>query len=325
MCERETALTVEPAKKDSPDVSVIIVSWNAVAYLEKCLRSLRTVTGVTLEIIVVDNASTDGSPEVVRRQYPDVILLEQASNTGFARANNIGIMLARGRYLALINSDVEVEPGTIGYLVKYMDENAGVGMTGPRIVGRDGMLQKSARRFPTLGRVCCRAIGLDNLFPSLSFFSHEAEANVDVLSGCFWLVRREALAGVGLLDERFFMYGEDIDWCKRFNDKRWLVTYLPQVQALHYGGGSSANAPTFYYVARHKADVQYWRKHHGRCVTLLYKLILCFADVGRLVLNSMRYLFRKSSRCVARQKIERSAANLRTLCGRGAKSHEGLR
>jgi GT2 family glycosyltransferase len=314
MGERETVLTPEPAMKEGPEVSVIIVSWNAVAYLEKCLRSLRTVTGVSLEIIVVDNASTDGSPEVVRRQYPDVILLEQASNTGFARANNIGIMRAGGRYLALINSDVEVEPGTIGCLVKYMDENARVGMTGPRIVGRDGMLQKSARRFPTLGRACCRSIGLDNLFPSLSFFSHEAQANVDVLSGCFWLVRREALHGVGLLDERFFMYGEDIDWCKRFNDKKWLVTYLPQVQALHYGGGSSANAPTFYYVAMQKAGVQYWRKHGGCSAAFAYTVILCVADLGRIVLNSIRYLGVTSKRGVYRQKIERSVASLRALC-----------
>jgi GT2 family glycosyltransferase len=314
MHEQKKAVMPERPERAAPDVSVVIVSWNAVAYLEKCLRSLRTVTGVTLDIIVVDNASTDGSPELVRQQHPDVLLLEQETNTGFARANNVGIMRARGRYLALINSDVEVEPGTIGCLVQYMDENARVGMSSPRIVGRDGRLQYTARRFPSLVRACCRTVALDKMFPSLTYFSHEAKANVDVLSGCFWLVRREALTDVGLLDERFFMYGEDVDWCKRFRNKKWLVTYLPQVQALHYGGGSSANAPSFYYVAMHTAGMQYWLKHHGRMAAFTYRLLLCFSDIGRIVFNSLRYLLLKSSRSDCSQKMARSLASLRVLC-----------
>ena len=270
----------DPAER--PLVSVVIVNWNARNFLSECLRSLNDkVYNGPLEIIVVDNASSDGSREMVCTQFPNVTLICNEDNLGFARANNIGIRRSAGEYLALVNSDVEVFPSCITALIDLMESNPDIGMAGPRIIGNDGEFQRSYRGFPTLWNTLCRALALDSIMPNAPWANgylqrhaqHETCTRVEILSGCFWMIRREALKDVGLLDERFFIYGEDMDWCKRFWDARWPAMFVPRGEAVHYGGGSSSNAPVRFFIEMQRADFQYWEKHHSRAANKVYFLI----------------------------------------------------
>jgi hypothetical protein len=303
-------------------VSVIIVSWNARDYLRQCLASLSSeACRYPMEIIVVDNASSDGSVEYVKKQYPHVRLIQNIANLGFARANNFGVSASTGRYLCFVNSDVKVRKDCISRLVDYCEGHPEAGMAGPRVIGDDGQLQRSCRGFPGLWNMFCRALALDTLFPqnkmftgySLSHWSHDALRPVDVLTGCFWLVRREALARVGLLDESFFMYGEDLDWCKRFWSNGWKVMYVPAAEAIHYGGASSSNAPLRFFIERQRADLQYWRKHHSRPAVACFFLISCLHLMLRAFGYTLALGFNRQQRQTYRHKMGRSIACLKWM------------
>ena len=305
-----------------PVVSVIIVSWNARKYLMQCVASLLDqACPYPIEIIVVDNASSDGSADAVTNCYPNVRLIRNTENVGFAKANNIGVSVSSGRYLCFVNSDVKVLPDCINRLVDYCEEHADVGMAGPRIIGRDGKLQRSCRGFPNVWNMFCRALALDSLFPrskmftgySLSYWPHDCLRRVDVLSGCFWLVRREALSQVGLLDETFFMYAEDMDWCRRFWAQHWPVVFVPAAEAIHYGGASSSNSPVRFYIEKQRADLQYWRKHHSRLAVASYFVISCLHVSLRAAGYAIAMVFRKSARRLYQYKLKRSVTCLRWL------------
>jgi hypothetical protein len=206
------------------DISVVILSWNDKQHLDGLLKSLANSTGTrSMEIIVVDNASTDGSPEMVETEFPGVKLIKNKENLGFPKGNNVGVMASRGKYVYLLNSDIKVLDGCIDALADYLDQNPRVGMVGPKILNRDMTHQSSCRTFPTLWNNFCSAAGLAKAFAGSKFFSGEhmmyfkgdRTLEVDVLVGCFWAVRREAIDQFGLLDEGFFIYAEDVDWCKR--------------------------------------------------------------------------------------------------------------
>lgn len=304
------------------DVSVVIVSWNARDYLKQCLDSLTAeVCRYPMEIIVVDNASADGSAGMVADLFPRVRLVRNSSNLGFAKANNIGIAQSSGRYLGLINSDVKVLKDCITRLVDECEKRPRVGMVGPRVTGGDGKLQRSCRGFPTLWNTLCRALALDSVFRRWSLFTGHTLAHwaqdstrpVDILSGCFWLVRREALAEVGLLDESFFMYGEDMDWCRRFWNRGWEVLFVSEAEAVHYGGGSSSNAPVRFYIEMQRADLQYWRKHHSRTAAACFFLISCLRLTLRVAGYSIALLLDAPARKVYRFKVQRSLACLKWM------------
>jgi GT2 family glycosyltransferase len=308
-------------KKPLPIVSVVIVNWNAKAYLQECLASLREdVYDGQLETIVVDNASSDGSVEMVREQFPEVTVICNDSNLGFAKANNIGIRQCKGEYIALVNSDVHVLKDCITNLVAYSEANPSVGLVGPKIIGRDGNLQYSCRGFPAIWNTLCRALALDSITIGGSLFSgyllrhsDDAIAPVDILSGCFWLARRRALDDVGLLDEAFFIYGEDMDWCKRFWDAQWPVMFVPTAQAIHYGGGSSANAPVRFFIEMQRADLQYWAKHHSKPAVSLYSAISYLHHSVRIFGYSIVGLFDRANKRASRHKLECSAACLKWM------------
>ncbi|MGO8925739.1 MAG: glycosyltransferase family 2 protein [Limisphaerales bacterium] len=309
-------------------VSVIIVSWNAREFLLQCLDSISAQAGrYPLEVIVVDNASTDGSPEAVASRYPDVRLVRNSTNLGFAKANNLGVSVSSGRYLCLVNSDVKVLPDCISRLVDYCEENPAVGMAGPRIWGGDGQLQRSCRGFPSLWNIFCCALALDAMFPRcklfsgywLSYWPQDSLRPVDILSGCFLLVRRQALAQVGLLDESFFMYGEDMDWCKRFWDHGWQAVFVPSAEAVHYGGASSANAPVRFFLERHRADLQYWQKHHSSLGIACYFVLICLRLALRAAGHSLVALLRRVKRSESRYKVRRSLAALGWMLSAGLK------
>ncbi|MGH7869874.1 MAG: glycosyltransferase family 2 protein [Candidatus Dormibacteraceae bacterium] len=254
------------------DVSIIIVSWNARGHLRNCLDSIRQTRGEAVrEVIVVDNASSDGSPDMVAEQYPEVKLIRSDKNLGFARANNLGIRNACGSLLALVNSDVVVHPQCFQRLADFLALHPEAGLVGPKVFGGDGRLQRTCRLLPGRWNILCEAVALDRLFPHYGLFSgremrHWDQSNtaeVEVLSGCFWLARRKAVEAVGGLDERFFFYAEDIDWCKRFQDCGWRVFFCCEATAVHFGGGSSSNAPLRYSIEMLRSNLAYWRKHHG--------------------------------------------------------------
>ena len=306
----------------SCEVSIIVVNWNTMGHLRNCLDSIcLAISGINAEIIVVDNASEDGSVDMVKTDFSWVKLINNCENLGFAKANNIGITSSIGNYLCFINSDVIVEKDCIKELVRYLKKNFNVGMVGPLIRNPDKSVQTSCYGYPTLWNMFCCAMGLDKLFSKsilfggrmMPYWTHDAVRDVEVLNGCFWCVRREALDSVGLLDANFFMYGEDIDWCKRYRDAGWDVVFYPDAEAIHFGGASSANAPIRFYIEMQKADLQYMEKHHGRLMKYLYKANIYLFQINRIFVNSVLYCFYFMKKEENLFKVKRSAACLKWL------------
>jgi GT2 family glycosyltransferase len=304
------------------DVSIIIVNWNTRELLQGCLRSIYKQTrDINYEIIVVDNASTEGSVEMVKKKFPQVILVENSQNLGFARANNIGIRSSKGRYICLINSDVIVLDDCIKNLMSFMDEHPATGMIGPRILNPDRTFQPSCRHLPTIWNNLCQSLGLNHLFPKSPFFSywimdywnHDSVRSVDALSGCFWMVRRKSLNEVGLLDEDFFIYGEDLDWCRRSHQVGWDIVFYPMAEAIHIGAASSNNTPIRFYLEMQKADLQYWRKHHGKIGKAGYTAVILLRNALRVFARALQYAFCLSRRETAGFKLRRSVACIRWI------------
>jgi GT2 family glycosyltransferase len=305
-----------------PNISVVIVSWNAKKYLEQCLESILSCSDASdAEIIVVDNASTDGSPELVKQRFADVKLIRNSSNLGFAKANNIGIGQSHGKYLFLINSDVVVYPNCFSSMANYIEAQPQIGVLGPRIIGFDGKVQRSCMGYPTLWNKFCRAIFLATLFPRLKLFngyelshwSHDEVKEVDVINGCFWAIKRQAIEEIGLLDENFFMYAEDIDWCKRFNNAGWKVVYYPKAEAVHFGGASSSNAPIRFYIEMQNANLRFWGKHYGSFSRCVYICIIFLHQSLRALGYSIYYLLAPAKKDVSLYKIKRSVASILAL------------
>lgn len=294
------------------DISVIVVNWNGGDLFRECLASLLGKgSGLAIEVIVVDNASTDGSAEMVEREYPGFRLIRNDRNLGFATANNLAIKQSSGKYVALVNSDVKVLPGCFEELCAYLDGNPEVGCVGPRVLNPDLTLQDSCRRFPGLWNTICSATGLATAFPRckafsgehMVYFAHDRVSRVDGLVGCFWMVRRAALDDVGLLDEAFFMYAEDVDWCRRSWRAGWPVVFVPSASAIHYRAGSSGGDPVRWAVAQQDSVRRYWKKHHGTGGVLAITALL-FAR------HSIRLAYRILSRLTIRDRTGFRTAGL---------------
>jgi len=271
------------------DISVVIVAWNAKHYLELCLESLeKSPPRRSIETLVVDNASADGTGEMVKTRFPWVKLIRSDENLGFSRGNNLAIRQCQGRYIALVNPDVIVLPGCLDALADFLDQNPKVGNVGPRVLNPDMTLQSTCRRSPTLWNNFCSSTGLATKFKNSRFFAgehmlyfpHDRTIKVDVLVGCFSFIRRQALDSVGLLDEKLFMYGDDVDWCRRCWQAGWEVVFFPGAQAIHDRGKTTAPYPVRFAVAQQRSILYYWSKHHGfwgvagiRSITLFHHLL----------------------------------------------------
>ena len=285
------------------DLSIIIVNWNTQQLLRDCLRSvIASRQGdnhrkLDLEIFVVDNGSSDGSPEMVEREFPSVILIRNADNRGFAAANNQAIKSATGKYILLLNSDTLVHGDVLANSVDYMEAHPNVAVLGCRVLNADGSVQPSCGTFPGLLNLAVLSSGLWKLsFPAFLARSQlrplqgsEAQ-DVDYVSGCFMCLRRDALADVGLLDEKFFFFGEEVDWCRRFRKKGYGVRAAPVGDITHFG---SASARTL----NHKRDlmltsgiVLLHRKHHGIVAAALAWVLLLGFNVSRAVFWSLRQI-----------------------------------
>jgi GT2 family glycosyltransferase len=304
------------------DISVVIVGWNARHYLELCLQSIADAPPHrSMEIIVVDNASSDGSSEMITAKFPAVKLIRSEENLGFAKGNNVGIRQCQGRYIALVNPDVIVFPGCLDALADFLDQNPKVGDVGPRVLNPDMTQQSTCRRFPTLWNNFSSAAGLATAFKKsrifagehMWFFSHDRTLPVDVLVGCFSMIRRETFDEVGLLDENLFMYGDDVDWCRRAWKAGWQVVFFPGGRAIHDRGKITAPYPVRFAVAQQKSVLYYWRKHHGFWGETGIRSIIFFHHVARYGFAVVAGLAgaKRSAQCDVRKQV--SGACLRAM------------
>lgn len=281
-------------------LSIIIVSWNTASCLENCLSSILVNPPTSpFENWVVDNASTDNSPRMVREKFPQVQLMESHENIGFASANNQAIQRCTGKYILLLNPDTYVAPGTLQALVDFLDKTPEAGAVGARILNPDGSLQISSHPRPTLSRELWRMFHLDSLSPYAEYPPSKWETNqaqeVDVLIGACLMLRKDVLDQVGFLDEDYFMYSEEVDLCYRVQRAGWRLFWVPQAEVVHFGGQSTQQVPTEMFLNLYHGKIKYFRKHDGWLAVQIYKLILMIASLSRLVLTPFTF-FEHSSR-----------------------------
>ncbi len=297
------------------DLSIIIVNWNTRELLAGCLRSVfgsqlpavssRGETGSSAleptqpslpftsatpgllagEVIVVDNASTDGSARMVREQFPWVRVIENTENVGFARANNQGIGQSQGRYVVLLNSDTEVHAGAFDTLVAFLDTHPSTAGCGPRLLNADGSLQPSCHPILTPGREFWRLVFLDRFWRRATYaqqrWGFSTPRRVEVIKGACLILRREALAQVGLLDERYFMYTEEMDLCYRLLRAGWELWWVPQALVTHYGEASSKQVADAMYLELYRSKAQFQRKFGGERAVRRFRRLLWLAYAPR--------------------------------------------
>lgn len=256
---------------DEQVVSIIVVSWNTKGLLKRCLDSIYATVLVPFEVLVVDNASDDGSAEMVESGFPEATLIRSAVNLGFSAANNLGIRQAHGEFVMLLNPDTVLLPGAVAGMLHYMNGYPDVGLIGPRLIMPDGQLQQSGRRFPGLLRELMGITRVSRLFGSWydehlnwgrTDFGKTVE--VDEVSGACMLIRKSVLDQVGLLDERFFMYYEDVDLCYRLKKAGWKVVYMGEVEIIHVWAQGALKAGILHSSGvMYHSQYLYFRKHHG--------------------------------------------------------------
>lgn len=278
-----------------PDLSIIIVSWNVRELLQNCLRSVLAETNLRLQIIVVDSASTDGSPEIITELFPQVELVACQENVGFPGGNNLGMARANGRYILLLNPDTIVHGDALAKMLSYLEQNPKVGVVGPQLLNDDGSVQSSRRRFPNLRTAFFESTWLQPYAPQAvldDYFVRDAgddeTAVVDWVMGACLMTRQEVVAQVGGLDEKYFMYSEELDYCRRIHEAGWQVVYYPQAQVTHLSGKSSEQAVTQRHINFNRAKLRYFRKYHGRLAAGILRLFLLKSYGWQLILEAIK-------------------------------------
>ena len=285
----------------TPDLSIIVLSWNVADLLAGCLRSLPDAAGKwweRTEVIVVDNASTDGSPKMVRADFPHVRLLDLDVNLGFSGGNNAGILASRGNYILLLNADTVAQPRSIELLADYLGAEPDVGIVGPRLLNPDGTLQSSRRRFPTISTALIESTPLQNWFTTSSILKRfymldrpdEKTQPVDWLSGAALMCRRETLTQVGLFDPGYFMFSEEVDLCRRVAGAGWGITYLPSAEIIHYGGQSTGQHLPSRHIDFNTSKARYFRLHEGRVAGRFVRLYLLGMYVAQSLSEGAKWL-----------------------------------
>ena len=312
------------------DLSIIVVSWNSRLDLAVCLPSIPPAAAThSFEVIVVDNASTDGSLDYVHSVMPESICLGNASNRGFAAANNQGIALSHGRYYLLLNPDTVLHRGACDALVQFMDLNPGVSACGPALLNGDGSPQRTGVRFPSLWNLCVEALFVDRLLPHSRLFGRHRELYadpgvpraVDFVQGSCLLVRRESVSRIGELDESYFMYFEETDWCKRMKQAGGEVWYVPAAVVVHLGGGTFAHYDEKRLVAYHRGLLNFFRKHYPSWQGLVLRCILAVRSLLRLaVWGALSLLTRNERRNRSRSALRGYVRTMAVLLQRGGDS-----
>lgn len=278
------------------DLAIIIVSYNVRQLLDDCLASVLASRGVTFDVCVVDNASSDGSAALVAERYPQVRLIKSPLNGGFAYGNNLGIEGLHApregderpdyRFVLLLNPDTRLEESTLARSVAFMDTHPDAGVMGPKLLRPDGSLDLACRRsFPTPEVSFYRMAGLSRIFPrsrrfgryNLTYLDPDQAAEIDAVAGAFMLLRREAVRQAGLLDERFFMYGEDLDWALRIKARGWKVIYNPAITVLHYKGASSRGNRLKTTFEFYRSMLLFYRKHYANSTFPLLRWLIVAA------------------------------------------------
>ncbi len=290
--------------KQNIDVSVIVVSYNTKDLLIDCLHAVeeaRKKGQWNVEIIVVDNNSTDGTDGIVQKTYPDIDFYKLKENRGFAGANNYGIQKSNGTYVLLLNSDVVVSPDVFSTMIPFMEKNPNIGVSTCKLVLSDGSLDPACHRgFPTPWASCTYYAHLEKLFPTsklfasyhLGYLSKDSIHDIDSPSGAFYLVRRKVIDEVGLLDEDYFMYAEDLDWSYRIKQKGWRIVYAPLTRAMHHkkqSGRSSANRESSVLATSSFYDTMkiFYRKHYIKRYPSFFMNIL-FIIIDRMKERSLQ-------------------------------------
>lgn len=285
-------------------LSIVIVSWNVREQLHDCIRSImQNASKADCEVIVVDNASSDGTVESVRRDFPEVALVVNDQNRGFARANNQGIARSSGEYVLLLNPDTVVHEGALGLLIDFMDRHPAVGACGPKLLNEDGTTQPSVRHFPTLRSTfyfytVFRFLGVFRRHYKtwrMKDFDHSSQMDVDQIMGAAMMLRRSALEQMGGMDEAFFMYYEEVDLCYRLRQANWRIVFMPEARITHLGGQSIRQIQGQKRIMTLRSLLTLLRKHRGRLkmavFTAIFKPSVILQDAVNLLISMVTYLF----------------------------------
>lgn len=286
------------------DLSVCIVTHNAKSLLLACLESVYSAAGqINLEVILVDNASTDGSVEAVSTQFSDVQILENVENLGFVKPTNQAMMVSQGRYVLWLNNDTVILDNALIRMVEFMDTHLYVGICGPKVMNRDGTIQNQCRRgFPTPWTALTYFTGLSRVFPKsprfsrylMTYFDEDQVHEVDAVSGACLLVRRGVVDQIGYLDEDYYAYGEDLDYCARAQNAGWKIYYYPKAKILHYGGqGGSGVRPYRSIYHFYRSMWLFYQKHIAHDYFFLFNWAIGLAIAVKFSLTVAANLFRR--------------------------------
>jgi GT2 family glycosyltransferase len=342
--ETDSALYIFSVELDPPllpdnnrpyDASVVIVSFNTRDLLRECLGLVqREADGLRIEALIVDNNSSDGSAEMVEKEFPDFRIIRSAINLGFGAANNLAIQSARGRYLILLNSDAFLRPGALKLAVQHMEQQPKAALGGARLLSHDGSFQPSARMFPNIVTDTFVLTGLAAKFPNSRIFGYfdrtwadpSQPCQADWVPGAFSIIRADVLGKVGLFDPQFFLYGEEVDLCRRIKNAGYEIWYWPDISVLHIGGESSrqikdlalsSSGSTQLVLWRMRSTLLYYRKHYGATVWL--------ANWLELALYRLSYLRNRFSGDPQRRLRGQNSRNLAALMKRAWKETKGGR
>jgi hypothetical protein len=266
----------------TPDLSIVIVAWNVRDLLQACLKSIMgSAASLSQEIIVVDNASADGTPDMLRSSFRNVLLIEPGRNTGFSGGNNLGLAASQGRYILLLNPDTIVLDSAVADLAHYLDTHPSVGVVGPQLLNDNGSVQSSRRRFPTFWTAIFESTWLQQVAPKRILNRYymldcpdDENCEVDWLQGSALMVRREVFEQVGGFDEGYFMYSEELDWQRRIKTAGWDIVYNPAARIIHYGGKSSTQVEALKHIYFQTSKIRYFRIYHGEAPARVLRLYL---------------------------------------------------
>lgn len=277
------------------DISVILVSYNTIGLTRKALNLLfGSLHNLKIEVFVIDNDSKDHSADILRHEYPNIILIENKKNVGFGRANNQALPYINSRYVLLLNTDAFVEPDTIAKTVQYIDDHQQCGILGVKFLGADGGLQPSCRFFPTPWNIFLNRTGLNRVFKHAKMvddmsWDHASVRECDWVPGCYFLIRKELIDQIGLFDPRYFLYYEEIDLCFAAKKAGWHVTYFPYTSVVHLGGESAKSAGEITSNGKQlealkiESELLYFRKNHGLATTIADVFLITLANSIQII------------------------------------------
>ncbi|MGC9357046.1 MAG: glycosyltransferase family 2 protein [Anaerolineae bacterium] len=282
-----------------PTLSVVIVSWNVRDLLRQALQSIYNAWGdhTGLEVIVVDNASHDHTPTMIRKEFPEVRLIASTENRGYGGGANLGIAQAQGEFILILNPDVEVTDTALHRLVQYARQHPKAGLVAPQLLTPEGTVQSSRRRFPTLPILFLESTWLQDFLPcriARYYYAKDVSENVvqdvDWVQGAALLVRREVAEETGGFDEDFFMYSEELDWCRRIKKAGWRIVYLPKARIVHHEGKSSEQVVPARHIYFQSSKVHYTRKYHGVFIAEILRYWLLGQYIWQLSVEGVKWL-----------------------------------